>query len=484
LPRSLGGEEHDSLIHGSARVRRVPVRMIQWLRDRIGVVRLRQLLEDARHRLALVPLTLLAGGIVLSQVCLFIDRQIEDDSLPVILTTTVDSARSILGAIAGGLITAVTLLVSMVLVAVQLASGQLSPRTLRNWLGDPVVQRAVGVVLGTTVFCLLGLRSARQLGDDLSVVPSITVLVGVALGVISLIYVVRAVDRVTTNLQIGTIAQRLTDDTITTIRTNVSSADERPRMAPVAQHRDRLDLLSDVVPSTAVAVEADRAGWVQQIDVGQLLAALPDGATAWIGVVHGGYVFTNSPVAWIDLPDLDDERRTACLADVRSSFAFGPSRTMQQDVGFGMAQLTDIAVRALSPGTNDPQTARDILMHLGEILRELWASDPADATLEQDGRRVHRRVPDPEEHLRAALDPIRHYGRHDPMVMRTLADMLVILRAEIVRQSASRPVDPIDRWLDELLDHLDDDDWIPRERSEVRAAIMRRMTDVAGRSLV
>jgi uncharacterized membrane protein len=362
------------------------------------------------------------------------------------------------------------------------------------------VQRAVGVVLGTTVFCLLGLRSARQLGDDLSVVPSITVLVGVALGITSLIYVVRAVDRVTTNLQIGTIAQRLTDDTITTIRTNGPTADERPRMAPVAHVPDPLDRPSDemsdemsdagfdmgsgTVSAAAVAVEADAAGWVQQVDADRLLAVLPGGATAWIAVVHGGYVLTNAPLAWVDLPDLDDDARTTCLADVRSAFALGPSRTMQQDVGFGMAQLTDIAVRAMSPGTNDPQTARDILMHLGEILRELWASDPADGTLEQDGRRVHRRVPDPEEHLRAALDPIRHYGRHDPMVMRTLADMLVTLRAEIVRQRLGGPIDPIDRWLDELLTHLDDDTWTRRERTEVRAAITRQPTDVATPALV
>ena len=447
--------------------------MITWLREHIGVVRLRQLLEDARHRLALVPLTLLFGGVVLSQVTLFIDRQIDDQSLPVILTTTVDSARSILGAIAGGLITAVTLLVSMVLVAVQLASGQLSPRTLRNWLGDRVLQRAVGVVLGTTVFCLLGLRSARQLGEDFSVVPSITVLVGVALGVLSLIYVVRAVDRVTTNLQIGTIAQQLTDETISTIRQNESTADERPRMAPVAQHRERLAPSPDEIPDSAIAVEADHAGWVQQVDADQLLAALPDGATAWIAVVHGGYVLTHAPVAWVDLPELDDEARTACLANVRNSFALGASRTMQQDIGFGMAQLTDIAVRALSPGTNDPQTARDILMHLGEILRELWGTVPVEARLDDDGRRIYRRVPDPEEHLRAALDPIRHYGRHDPMVMRTLAEMLDNLRTEIVRRDLPGPVDPINRWLDEMLGDLDDDEWTERERIEVRAVLAR-----------
>jgi uncharacterized membrane protein len=140
-------------------------------------------------------------------------------------------------------------------------------------------------------------------------------------------------------------------------------------------------------------------------------------------------------------------------------------------------------VRALSPGTNDPQTARDILMHLGEILRELWATVPAEARLDDDGRRVYRRMPDPEEHLRAALDPIRHYGRHDPMVMRTLAEMLDNLRTEIIRQDLPGPVDPINRWLDEMLRDLDDDEWSERERTEVTAAITRRPTDAFSPSL-
>jgi uncharacterized membrane protein len=455
--------------------------MMSWLRDHIGIVRLRQLVEDARHRLALVPFTLVVGAVVLSQVTLLIDRRIDDQDLPTILATSVESARSILAAIAGGLITAVTLLVSMMLVAVQLASGQLSPRTLRNWLGDRVLQRAVGVVLGTTVFCLLGLRSARQLGSDVSIVPSITVLVGVALGVVSLVYVVRAVDHVTNNLQIGTIAQRLTDDTIATIRANGAAIDERPGLAPVAHPHARSAPSHDGdarrVPPSAVAVETDHAGWVQQIDAEQLLSVIPEGATAWIAVVHGGYVFSHAPLAWVDLGDdggaTDDADRDQALADVRSCFALGASRTMQQDVGFGIAQLTDIAVRALSPGTNDPQTACDIVMHLGEILRELWSHEPAEVRLDDDGRRVYRAVPDPTQHLRAALDPIRRYGRHDPVVVRTLVEMLTTLRDEVERRSLPGPVAPIDRWIDELATDVDSDGWVARERIAVAHAAGR-----------
>lgn len=450
--------------------------MTTWLRNHIGAVRLRQLVEDTRHRLAFVPLTFLFAGVVLSQLTLLFDRQLDDQTLPTFFETTVDSARAILGAIAGGLITAVTLLVSMVLVAVQLASGQLSPRTLRNWLGDAVLQRAVGIVLGTTVFCLLGLRSARQLGDDLSIVPSTTVLVGVLLAILSLVYVVRAVDQVTKNLQIGTIAQGLTNDTIETIRQNGATADARPRHAPVASPQP-----IDSYPDTAIAVECGASGWIQQIDAERLLHTLPSDATAWVVVIHGGFAMAHSPLAWVDFgngpsDDVDDEERAEQFDSIRSCFALGSSRTMQQDVGFGTGQLTDIAVRALSPGTNDPQTARDILMHLGEILGELWAHEPAAAELEGDGRRVVQPVASPEDHLRSALDPIRHYGRHDPAVMRTMAQMLQTLRAEIIRRELPNPIESIDTLLDELIRSADDGKWTDRERAEFAEAARRHKT--------
>ncbi len=455
------------------------VRMTSWLRDHIGIVRLRQLVEDARHRLALVPLTFLFAGVVLSQVTLVIDRQLDGESLPNFFETTVDSARAILGAIAGGLITAVTLLVSMVLVAVQLASGQLSPRTLRNWLGDRILQRAVGVVLGTTVFCLLGLRSARQLGDDLSIVPSTTVLVGVVLAIVSLVYVVRAIDQVTTNLQIGTIAQRLTDDTISTIRANGATRGAAPRRAPLAH--DRRDDPDDI-PGDAISVEADAAGWVQQIDTDQIVEVSPQGTTVWVVVTHGGYAMSRSPLAWVSgLPDRsdsdrnddhdDDRGRDEIVDDIRNCFALGPSRTMQQDVGFGMAQLTDIAVRALSPGVNDPQTARDLTMHLGEILREVWTHERATETIDEDGRIVHRTVATHEQLLRAALDPIRHHGRHDPDVLRTLAGMLTSLRSEIERLDLPGPVEPIDEWLAEMDEIVDETGWSTRARHELSTTL-------------
>jgi uncharacterized membrane protein len=184
----------------------------------IRVVRLRQIADRMRHSLSFIPTMYVLGAIVLVQALLWIDRLLTTTELPDWFETTVESARAVFAAIAGGLITSTTLLLSMMLVAVQLASSQFSPRTLRNWLGNRNVQNAVGFVLGTTVFCLLALRSARSFDEDeTAVVPHVTVLVAVALGVLSLVAVVRTVDHITHTMRVGSIAGRVTSETISVV---------------------------------------------------------------------------------------------------------------------------------------------------------------------------------------------------------------------------------------------------------------------------
>ncbi|MEM1331986.1 MAG: DUF2254 domain-containing protein [Actinomycetota bacterium] len=434
---------------------------MNWLTERIGVVRVRQILEDLSHRLAFIPTVLMLLAVVVSQVSLEIDRRIGDADVPVPLSTTVDSASTIFSTIAGGLISAVTLLLSIMLVAVQLASGQFSPRTLRNWLGDPTIRRSVGILLGTTVFCLMGLRSVR---DDSSgsdpIVPTVTVLIGVALGVLSLVMMIRTVDHVTRNLQVGSVAQQLVTDTIDIVRAGEGArANEQPTTTPTADIDPSGD---ESPPDDAVAIEAPVAGWVQQIDEAGLVEALPSGAHLWIAVVHGSYVTSNSPLAHVTCDGdaaHDDLRDAVCR-----SFALGPTRTMQQDVGFGLQQLTDIAVRALSPGVNDPQTANDIIVNIGEVLNEIWSHPRAASSLERDDVVIHRKAPAHEEHLRAAFDPIRLYGASDPKVMRVLAATVRHLRDEVVRRDLPGPVEPLESFVDELHDLVQTDEWLERER--------------------
>jgi uncharacterized membrane protein len=215
------------------------------------------------------------------------------------------------------------------------------------------------------------------------------------------------------------------------------------------------------IPDGAIAVVAPTAGWVQQIDVPTVLAALGAGSTGRVVVPLGGFATTDSPLLWVSSPD-DDVDADALL----EGFALGDTRTMQQDVGFGLIQLTDIAVRALSPGINDPSTANDIIVHLGNVLTALWERPIAAARTTEDGRTVISPPVGHANHLRRALDPIRRYGRADPLVTTTLMRMLGSLRAETLRRDLPGPIEPIETFIRDTLASADRSGWSTSEVDE------------------
>lgn len=412
----------------------------------IRVVRLRQIADRMHHSLSFIPTMYVLGAIVLVQGLLWIDRLLSDRLVPDWFETTVDSARAVFAAIAGGLITSTTLLLSMMLVAIQLASSQFSPRTLRNWLGNRNVQNAVGFVLGTTVFCLLALRSARSFDEDENaVVPHLTVLVAVALGVMSLVAVVRTVDHITHTMRVGSIAGRVTTETISVVE-RVYLSDSGPLDVGVESGTLRPDG-SIAVPRGATAIEAPSAGWIQQIDDDAVIASLPEHSTGYLTATVGSFVTASSPIMWIAPAPVDPD---ACRAAVLDAVAVGDSRTMQQDIEFGIIQLTDIAVRALSPGINDPSTASDVIVHLGNVMATVWEHPALTTTLRSESRTLVRHRPAHAALLDRAFAPIIHYGRSDRQVIETLKGVLGLLRSEIDRRDLPGPIEPIETMLAEL----------------------------------
>ena len=430
------------------------------IRHSLGIVRLRQIADQVRHRLSFVPMLYVLAAIVLVQSLLLLDRSLNDQQIPAWLETTVDSARSVFSAMAGGLITSITLLLSMMLVAVQLASSQFSPRTLRDWLGNRNLQHALGVVLGTTVFCLLALRSTRDFGDDgTAIVPHITVLVAVVLGVVSLVAVVRSVDHMTHSVRVGAVSERVASDTIGVVEQADEIPDgQSPTSTPAAQPLVPSGLRS--IPDGAEAIETVAAGWIQQIDTDSILEALPDGATAIVPVSIGGFVPAHAPLVWASAPsEIDDD----CRGRLLDSFAVGDSRTLQQDVEFGLVQLTDIAVRALSPGVNDPTTACDVTVHIGNVLLAIWERPPAPSRRSDKGRTVVMVRPTHAAYLERAIGPIARYGAGDPEVMSSIVRTLGLIRSEVVRRGLPGPIGPLDDALEAAAATADSTSWTPAE---------------------
>lgn len=414
------------------------------------MVRVRQLIDEFTHRIQFVPILGMVTAIVLSQATLAVDRQLAASDLPRIVTTTVDGGRVILSSIAGGLIASVVLLLSMMLVAVQLASSQFSPRTVRNLIGDRSLQVAIGLVLGAAVFCLLVLRETRALEEGEELIPHLSVVVGVLFGLGSLVAVVRSVDRVTNRLRVGIVARELLDQTVSIIEeTSGTPPLHSPRLAPAQRPTEGEQTVEP--PEQAIAIESDQTGWIQQVDTHAVLEAIPEGSTVYLVVPVGAFVQRSTPLAWVWPGPIPDETPV----DVRRCVAVGDSRTMQEDVGFGILQMVDIALRALSPGVNDPNTAADLVVHLGAVMMEIWERPEAASRLSKGGRTLITNQLNHAAYLRAAFDPIRRHGASEPLAMEAMIRTLTALLAEIERRNLPGPAEPILAVLEETADAIE-----------------------------
>ncbi|MDW3219961.1 MAG: DUF2254 domain-containing protein [Acidimicrobiales bacterium] len=426
-------------------------------------VRLRQLTDQVLNRFFAIPMLFVGLGAILSLLVRAIDTSDLAQSLPTAMQTTVQSGRVLLATIAGGLLTSVTLLLSLMLVAVQLASTQYSPRTLRNWIGDKTLQITVGVVLGTSVFCLLVLRDTRRLSEGTAdtppteLVPHVGVLVAVALGIVSLILVVKSVDHLADSLRVGRVGQRIMAATLSTIQQRSSVAggegDARSPVVPA----------DTAFPDHAEPVTTPQAGWVQQVDIDALLEAMPSGATSWIAAPLGDYVLPDAPLVWTTADTAE------CEHGIRDAFAIGDTRTMQQDAAYGILRLTDIAVRALSPGVNDPNTAADMVAHLNVILLRLWELPPEPSHHRAEDRTVIVTPVTHAEYLHLAFDPIRRYGAADPVVIETLVRALTQLVAEVERRDLPGPTEPLVEMVELVRSTADRTQFSPQDRERLDA---------------
>ena len=388
-------------------------------------LRLRALTEGFRNSLFFVPALWVLGAVLLSRVMSVIDDQVDTESVPRFLRYSVSSAQPLLGAIAGATITVSGIVFSVTAVAVQLASSQFSPRVLRGFLRDRFQQTVMGVMVGTFVYALLTLSEVRDLGA-LEEIPQLSVSMAVVLAVVSVLAILASIDHTTRTMRVGEIVQRITDETVEAIADRFPEAGkgwEEPARPPVP-------------PTPGHVVGAPETGWIQQVSSAILLAGLPEGAIARLEVRVGSFVGRDAPFAtiWAVGASPDELDRA-----VHRAVTIGTMRTMQEDVPFGIRQLVDIALRALSPAINDPTTAFEVVVHLGVILRSILLRELPPITRRADGDRWLLREEEVgyDDYVVRAFSQIRAAARDHPAVLRAVLRQLAMLRDELAR--AGRP---------------------------------------------
>lgn len=386
---------------------------------------IRGIVERFRRSLFYVPMIWVAASAIFAHVILYLDLQITEQGirLPAPFAATVESARALLGTVAAATITFAGIAFSISLLMIQIASSQFSPRVLYSFFRDGFVKRIMGIAVGTFTYCLLVLRVVRQPIEEngTPLVPSISVLVAVVLGVATVLAILALINHSAHSMEVAEIIRRITEDEHETI------AEICPDAAGEGKPIPPEGPLPEGSPFT---VRSKKDGWIESVNAPRVVRALPAGGIGRLEAGAGMFVARGAPICTIwPKPENPDE----VTAEVRGALRLGRTRTMEQDLALGFRQLVDIALRALSPGINDPTTATEVIVHLGSVLRHLMMRDlPPRVLAGEDGRRLFRpKDLSIRDYVELTFDQMRLAAAEQPAVLLKMLEVMAPLIADL-----------------------------------------------------
>lgn len=383
------------------------------------------LADETRTRLWPLPVVALVTAVALGIGLPRLDAAIGDD-LPAGLTVYLfgggaGAARTVLNAIATSLITVTSLTFSLTVLTLQLASSQYSPRLLRTFTRDRFVQRTLALFIGSFVYALTVLRTVRAPEDGgTAFVPQLSVTVAFLLTLASALGLVLFLAHLAREIRVETVLRNVHDDASGAIDRALPRRGPTPEAAPVC-----------TPPAGRTgALLAPSSGFIVGIQEEVLLdAALEVDAVVVIDRPVGDALVARTPLAraWSASPGPLTESRLGVLQErLGQAVEIRFERTSRHDVAFGLRQLTDVAVKALSPAVNDPTTAVHALNHMSALMCDLAGRDLSAQVLRDDAGRVRVAIERRSfaELLDLAVDQPRIYGAGDPYVLRALLQLL------------------------------------------------------------
>lgn len=339
-----------------------------------------------------------------------------------------ETARDLLSTLASGMITMTSLVVSITVVVLTLAANQLGPRLVSRFMADNQIKAVLGLFIGTILYLLTLLRS---LNGDLAAdqVPHLAVTVGTGLAVMCLFALLVYVHKIARSIIADTVVHDVTKDLRHAIAANLPE--------PTDNGLDEADPAHEPGPGLAPErwLSADRSGYVQVIDYHALVKlAQREDVVLRLGIRPGHFVLPGGRHVAV-LSAKAEELQEAIFG----SIVIGAERSPAQDIEYAIRQLVEIAVRALSPGINDPFTAIAVIDQLGAALADIMAlGTPEAVRRDQAGRvRVLADVAAFDGLIAAAFDQIRQAAQSHPAILIELADILGKL-APSVRTEAQR----------------------------------------------
>ncbi len=331
---------------------------------------------------------------------------------------TPGDARGVLIVVSATMITTIGIVFSLTVLSLQIASSQFSVRLLRTFLRDVPNQVVLAIFACTFAYSTGGLHTVGEHRDGGAFIPKVAVTGSLALAFVSIAALIYFLHHLMHSIQIDTIMDKVRLRTLGLV----------DQLYPESDTADRQVETPPSPPADAVPLLAPHSGYLQTVDVDDIAElAAASRYTALLVTFVGDYVTAGGLLGWCwrrgtapGAPGSDFPQR--CLRHVHIGF----ERTLQQDIRFGLRQMVDIALRALSPALNDPYTAIQVVHHLSAVESVLASRAlPDDVRRDRAGELLFW-LPYPSfaTYLHVGCAQIRRYGSREPLVLTALLQLL------------------------------------------------------------
>ncbi len=328
-----------------------------------------------------------------------------------LMINNADTARTILATLVGGIISLTVFSFSMVMILLNQASSNFSPRLLPGLISDRGNQTVLGVYIGTILYNIIVMISIRP--SDGSQMKSLSILFGIIFGVICLGMFVMFIHGISTGIQINNILDKIYHKTKERIQKLIS------------EEREEVDDQSSFEPTTVI--NSGRSGYYEGVNLEGLKAYAKEHKIRIKVCAHKGkYLLPDMPIMTSDT-ELDTEQQDL----LRGYIIYGNNQEIADNFVLGVKEITEVGVKAMSPGINDPGTALITIDYLTDIFSMRMEIDDTEVHHDEEHDwSVELEVVDFSTLIYQTLAAYRQYCKHDIIVMEKLILMLQYLKGK------------------------------------------------------
>ena len=382
--------------------------------------RLTNFIDHIQSRIAFFPTIIALGGLLTAFFMIYLEQQDISAHImevaPALVIDDTDTAKTILSTLIGGLISLTVFSFSMVMVLLNQASSNFSPRVLPGIVSDQKHQIVLGLYIGTILYNIFIFISIEPTKDNYQT-PGFSVLLGIILVVVCLAAFIYFIHHISQAIQVGNILTAIHSRTKSEIRSIVKNQEKISLKFPEQKHWE--------------AYEINETGYFHGIIEDDLLKLCKDYQTKIAVQLHKGQFILDGTIGFTSEKPIDNDLKEKIL----NTLLFSHEELIGKNYIYGFRQISEIGVKAMSPGINDPGTALNTIDYLTSLFMDLMRKADFEYLADDDQTRenwVLIRSSKFSEVLFNVMATYRLYCKHDITVMRKLMHMLKTLTNHVI----------------------------------------------------